>query len=273
MRPKEHILPSPPLVHLDMEVSVATPLVPLSPFPPFRSLTTGPPPILVESSGSIVGFPTLGDRRLSSVVCTPEQEESGLGAAAARLPYANHQGELRNGVAKRLGRHVPRSPVYPTRIPELRSRGITDEEIRQAAAHALAEAPWDEALLEKSGDEQPGVRFRLDRLDGYLNREVTSRLLGAGAEGRRERMAEERLEAQLALSERRRRSHAASEALVEIRHQAVETKAQMLTEAQRAVYLLVERDGLTPKEAGQELGISGAAARNRLHRARESLAP
>lgn len=273
MRPKEHILPSPPLVHLDMEVSVATPLVPLSPFPPFRSLTTGPPPILVDSSGSIVGFPTLGDRRLLSVACTHEQEQSGLGAAAAALPYANHKGDIRKGAAEALKTHVPRSPVHPRRIPALRSHGITDEEIRQAAAHALAVAPWDEELLEESDDEYPGVQMRLDRLDAYLNQEVTARLLGPGAEARREREAEERLEAQLALSERRRRSHAASEALVEIRHQAIETKAQMLTEAQRAVYLLVERDGLTPKEAGQELGISDSAARNRLHRARESLAP
>lgn len=172
--------------------------------------------------------------------------------------------------ARALMEHGPASPIHPRRIPALRRRGISDAEIRDAAAEALLTAPWEDELLEED-TEGGGVWIRLDRLPAYLNRETTDRLLGPGASARRERAAQERLDSELEIAERRRQASADSEALVNIRHRAVEARAEELTEAQASVYLLVERDDLSPSEAAEELDLTPATARKRLQRARDNL--
>lgn len=183
-----------------------------------------------------------------------------------RLPEA-----VRWRKAVALMEQTPASPVYPRRIPVLRDRGFSDAEIREAAAEALLTAPWEKELLEEDADSG-GVWIRLDQLRAYLNRETTSRLLGPGSGTRREQAAQERLDSELEIAERSRQSTADTEALVEIRRRALERRAEDLTEAQRSVYLLVERDGLSPSEAAEELNLAPATARKRLQRARDSLA-
>lgn len=250
-------------------------LVHVSAQPPFERFnpTLGPQPIKWNSSEGILEPTFVGGHRLVSVACTPAQYRQGLGVAVAALAFKNHHSEVRRSDLQGLISHLPGSPVHPNRIPTLRSRGFTNRQIREAASKAFLTAPWnDELWAGGDGEGQGAVTIRLDQLPAYLNRQGFERLAGPGLEARRERKAQQRFESELARSQRRRRSFADSEALLDIRRRAVEAKAETLTEAQRAVYLLVERDNLTPKEAGQELGISAAAARNRLKRARKSLA-
>lgn len=214
--------------------------------------------------------PEVAGRRLLGVRGPPKLVRHSLTPLLAfvaddRLPEATR---WRKALA--LMEHAPAKPVHQRRIPAFRDQCISDDEIRQAAAEALIAAPWENELLEADNDAG-GVWIRLDRLRAYLNRETTERLLGPGASARREQAAQERFDSELEIAARRRQAAAETEALADIRHRAVEARADDLTEAQASVYLLVERDGLSPSEAAEELDISAAAARNRLRRARESL--
>lgn len=126
---------------------------------------------------------------------------------------------------------------------------LADEDLRAATAEEIEEA-LRRALQEAFAGDLAGPGWKLRSNDDSSRRNVEARL-----------RADRDLRPADPLT-------AEAERIARAR---IESQAETLTEKQAVIYLRVERDGWTPKEAAEELGISAAAARNRLKRARDEL--
>lgn len=255
---------------------MATPLRFLSPFPPFEPQATGPPKPRYDPSDGVLSFPRIGGRFLRGIQCELEDHQSGLAATIAAVAYEHYPNCTRQRAGNALEKHVPARPVYKERLPRLRRRGISDQEIRQAAGEALQVAPWDERLLEESGPD--GYEICLDRLPAYLSREIMDRLIGPGSrtlESSERAIGLDALppeEAQIVLAEvkGRRGARTAEEQLT--RHFAEQLVEQaQLSKAEHQVWHLYYRRRFTPKEIAEDTGRAPGTVRSLLHRARQKL--
>lgn len=224
--------------------------------------------------------PTIRDRPLLGLKGRLEDLKHSLHPLLAALTHEDITQTGRRRKVEALAGYLPDRPLHHRRRPALSERGITMDELEEAAVAVVAGAPWRELFLEEAPapeghpvHPEVGVWFRLDRLRRQLGPAVAERVLGAGV-----RRQEEGLEQLSAPRDLDREDGAEDvERRVEARlelgrhHHQVERRAERLTEAQRVVYHLVERDGFTPSEAAAELDISPEAARKRLQRARAAV--
>lgn len=210
--------------------------------------------------------------------------------AYRRIREAEARGKRRAALEK-LARRFAR-PIHPRRWQVLEAEAVGELERRRDEIDARTpwwnrpdapgEAQRRAVFLALADDrvqtariDQLEARIRAALQDSYAA-DVAGPDWSSRSDSGEKRRRREELEAAMAESETRRLTvdparDAELRMDLERRQRAVGVRAEELSEAQRAVYLAVERDGFTPAEVAEDLGISPAAARNRLKRARERL--